>query len=63
MTPWIIVRILAFLWASPYTLFGLAIGLISLCTGGRARIRGRTIEFHGGAVKWLVTRRSAQLTL
>ena len=48
-------RLLGFIWASPYTLLGLLIGFIGLCTGGRARIRGRVIEFYGGAVKWLVT--------
>ena len=31
-------------------------GCSGLCTGGRARIRGRVIEFYGGGVKWLVTR-------
>lgn len=49
------VRLLAIVWASPYTLIGLALGLIGLCTGGRARIRGRVIEFYGGAVKWFIT--------
>ena len=41
-------------WASPYTLLGLLIGVIGLCTGGRARIRDGAIEFHGGAAKWFV---------
>jgi hypothetical protein len=41
-------------WASPYTLVGLLIGVTGLCTGGRARIRGRIVEFYGGAVTWLV---------
>jgi hypothetical protein len=48
-------RILGIVWASPYTLIGLCLGCLGLFTGGRARIRGRVIEFHGGAVKWLVT--------
>ena len=47
-------RLLAMLWASPYTLLGLFLGLVGLCTGGRARIRGRVIEFYGGGVKWLL---------
>ena len=47
-------RLLAMLWASPYTLLGLFLGVIGLCTGGRARIRGRVIEFYGGGVKWLL---------
>jgi hypothetical protein len=48
--------VLAILWALPYTLFGLAVGAVGLCTGGQGRIRGRVIEFHGGAVHWLVAR-------
>lgn len=48
--------IIGIIWASPYTLIGLFVGGIGLCTGGRVRIRGRAIEFYGGAVKWLVTR-------
>jgi hypothetical protein len=51
----VLLRILGILWASPYTFLGLVLGSIGLCTGGHARIRGRAIEFHGGAVKWIVT--------
>jgi len=47
---------LAYLWASPYTLLGLAIGLLGLCTGGRCRRRSGVVEFYGGAVTWLVRR-------
>ena len=50
------ITILAILWASPYTLLGLLLGFIGLCTGGQARIRGRVIEFYGGGVKWLLHR-------
>ena len=50
-----LITILAILWASPDTLLGLALGLIGLWTGGRACIRGRTIEFYGG-VKWFLHR-------
>jgi hypothetical protein len=49
-----VIRIFAVLWALPYTLLGLLVGLIGLSTGGHARIRGRVIEFYGGAVKWFV---------
>ncbi len=49
-------RLLAIIWASPYTLLGIFFGSIGLCTGGRVRIRGRVIEFHGGSVKWLLQR-------
>jgi hypothetical protein len=49
-----VVRSLAILWASPYTLLGLGLGTIGVCTGGRARMRGGVVEFYGGAVKWLI---------
>ena len=51
-----VITILAIIWASPYTLFGLFLGIIGLCTGGRARIRGRVVEFYGGGVKGLLQR-------
>jgi hypothetical protein len=51
-----LLQMLAFLWASPYTLVGLVLGGLGLCTGGHARIRGRVIEFYGGGVKWLINR-------
>jgi len=44
------------LWASPYTVLGLLLGTVGLSTGGRARIRGRVVEFYGGGVKWLLQR-------
>jgi len=52
----LVLRILGILWASPYTLLGLLIGGVGLCTGGGARVRGRTIEFYGGGTKWFITR-------
>lgn len=48
--------LLAIIWASPYTLLGLFLGGIGLCTGGSARIRGGVVEFYGGGVKWLLKR-------
>ncbi len=50
----LLLRLLAILWASPYTLLGLILGLIGLCTGGSSRIRGRTVEFYGGGVRWMI---------
>lgn len=52
----LIPQILAILWASPYTLIGLGIGVVGLLTGGQARIRGRVLEFYGGAVTWFLRR-------
>jgi hypothetical protein len=51
-----ILQIVRFLWASPYTFLGLTIGLLGLITGGRARVRGRIIEFHGGGVSWFLSK-------
>ncbi len=47
-------RLLAILWASPYTALGLTVGFAGLLTGGRMRVRPPVIEFHGGAAKWLL---------
>jgi hypothetical protein len=47
-------QILAYIWASPYTLLGLLIGGLGLCTGGKVRLRGRVVEFYGGGLKWLI---------
>ncbi|MGO8744769.1 MAG: hypothetical protein ACLQNE_02150 [Thermoguttaceae bacterium] len=54
MTTRTFITILAMIWALPYTLLGMLLGLVGLCTGGRARIRGRVVEFYGGGVKWLL---------
>ena len=48
--------LLGIIWASPYTLLGLFLGGIGLCTGARVRIRGGVVEFYGGGVKWLLQR-------
>ncbi len=52
----IVPQIFGILWASPYTLLGLVIGGIGLCTGGRVQLRDGVVEFHGGAVAWFVRR-------
>jgi hypothetical protein len=49
-------RLLGYVWTSPWTAVGFAIGLAGVATGGRMRRRGRVIEFHGGAVTWLLNR-------
>lgn len=47
---------LAIVWASPWTLFGLANGLLAVATGGRVRRVERVLEFSGGwAVFFLKT--------
>lgn len=49
-------RLLAILWASPYTVLGLLVGIVGLCAGGRVRRRAHVLEFYGGGVKWLLQR-------
>ncbi len=45
---------LAILWASPWSLLGLSIGLAGLASGGGMQRRGRTLEFWGGLVSWFL---------
>ena len=47
--------LLAWLWASPWTAVGLAAGALGLATGGRVQRPGVAIEFHGGALPWLLS--------
>ncbi|MGN6134872.1 MAG: hypothetical protein ACTHOU_10245 [Aureliella sp.] len=44
------------LWASPYSIIGLTIGVLGIVTGGKGRQRLGAIEFYGGATAWLVRR-------
>jgi hypothetical protein len=44
------------LWASPCSMVGLLVGGVGCLSGGRARRRGRTIEFWGGYVRWQLRR-------
>jgi hypothetical protein len=50
------VQALGFLWALPWTLLGLGIGVIGLATGGSMRRRAPVLQFYGGAVSWLLER-------
>ena len=47
-------KLLSYLWASPYTLFACGVGLIGLCTGGKVRTLDGILEFHGGFTQWFV---------
>jgi len=49
-------RPFVYLWASPGTLLGLAVGLFGLMTGGRVRRVGPVLEFYGGGAQWLLSR-------
>jgi hypothetical protein len=46
--------LLGMLWALPWTLFGLLLGGIGLLTGGSVQRSGRTLEFWGGAIGWML---------
>lgn len=45
---------LLMLWTLPNTLVGLTIGGVGCAFGGKARLNGRTVEFYGGLVQWLL---------
>ena len=47
---------LLILWAIPWTLVGLGVGIVGWATGGRIRLRAGIVECHGGAVAWLLQR-------
>ena len=49
-------KLLAYLWASPYTWLGCTVGVLGLCTGGKVRLLDGILEFHGGATQWCVRR-------
>jgi hypothetical protein len=43
-------------WAASWTLVGLVVGCVGLATGGSVRRGAGILEFHGGAVTWLLER-------
>jgi hypothetical protein len=45
---------LLLLWALPWTLLGLLLGLVALATGGGWQRVGRVLEFHGGSLRRLL---------
>jgi hypothetical protein len=49
-------RVLLILWTWPWTHLGLVLGLLAVSTGGGGRRVGRVLEFHGGWLRWLLTR-------
>jgi hypothetical protein len=48
----LLMQMLLHTWASPGTLIGVTVGLLGVCTGGKARRVHHTLEFHGGFVTW-----------
>ena len=49
-------RFMAYAWAAPNTLLGLALGLVMLCLGGQLRLVAGVAEFHGGWLGRIVAR-------
>ena len=47
-------QLLLILWALPWSLCGLLLGLAALATGGRVQRVGRVLEFHGGILHRLL---------
>lgn len=45
---------LLWIWAAPWSLFGLLLGCLGLLSGGRVQRIGRTLEFYGGFVVWFL---------
>jgi hypothetical protein len=56
MPVWRISRALVYLWAAPTTILGIAAGVLTLCSGGRAQRRCGALEFHGGFARWFLER-------
>lgn len=44
------------LWALPWTLLGIGLGLAGLLSGGSMQRVGRVLEFHGGVLAWLLAK-------
>ncbi|MCA8998558.1 MAG: hypothetical protein KDA80_16280 [Planctomycetaceae bacterium] len=52
---WFIFRQLLFwIWASPATMFGLFVGVLSMPLGTRWQRSGHTLECHGGPICWVL---------
>lgn len=61
-------KLLRYLWPSPYSLIGLCWGGLAVLLGDRARIRDGTIGFHGRFIRLLLNctplgRKTAALTI
>jgi hypothetical protein len=43
-----------YLWAAPWTLLGVFVGMLGVLSGGRMQKSGAVFEFYGGFVAWLL---------
>lgn len=48
-------KLLKYIWALPWTVFGLLLALPAIF-GGRFRLRGGVLEAHGSMLKWFLSR-------
>ncbi len=53
-TGWL--KVLLVVWALPWTVLGVLLGVLAVLTGGKFVYRGIVWEFHGGFVTWLLRR-------
>lgn len=51
-----LIAMLVILWASPWTILGLAVGGLGLLSGAKVQRTGRVIEFWGGGAAWFLRR-------
>ncbi len=49
-------KLLAIVWASPYTMLGIVIGGLGVASGGQVRVQDGVLEFHGRFVRWALDR-------
>jgi hypothetical protein len=49
-----VLRTFAYIWAFPVTAIGLLVALLTVITGGRARVVRGVLEADGGAAAWLL---------
>ncbi len=52
----LLLKSLKYAWAAPYTLFGLAVGVLGLLVGASCRFERGTLEFFGGGLGWTIAR-------
>jgi hypothetical protein len=50
----VLIKTLAYVWAFPWTSFGLFWGSLALLSGGRCQLIQGVIEFYGGWPAWLL---------
>lgn len=45
---------LLIVWALPYSVLGVLVGIMGCLSGGSVQRRGNTLEFYGGATNWFL---------